>query len=350
MYLPGVSGVLHVAGQSISMTGVWAMTTTILCGLQTADCGLRTVWTELGLGPLPAAYRAVPSAWLHKTLKQNLSALSGECRGPRPQAPRWLWVPGVKWAINSVQILWQPARGCHKVAPAIGRSVAPIRPKSICIWTTRAEPTDPNERTNERTSDLPIEPLCKSNAGRANLLSQLAGLLRISCRIGVLGRTHPEAVVAVAFHVSISASLPSSSLLSSSFFYSSSSYCSFSSHSHLCCDQCLGLAERARGKWRGTERASKSRRGRERELHARSFGCAPRLPQASSSCRPILSSFACGCRPVAAISCSCAVPKSTSNRAPKKKTKEKNIVSCRRRRRRRPLLLSLSRSLARSLA
>lgn len=94
------------------------------------------------------------------------------------------------------------------------------------------------------------------------------------------------------------------------------------------------------------ERASKSRRGRERELHARSFGCAPRLPQASSSCRPILSSFACGCRPVAAISCSCAVPKSTSNRAPKKK-KLKKTKLCRRRRRRRPLSLCLSRSLAR---
>lgn len=173
-------------------------------------------------------------------------------------------------------------------------------------------------RTNERAIYL-SEALCKSNAGRANLLSQLAGLLRISFRIGVLGRTHPEAVVAVAFHVSIS---DSSSSLSSSFCYSPSTAASTapSLHTDLCCDQCLGLAERARGKWRERERAnaSKSRRGRERELHVRSFGCAPRLPQASSSCRPILSSFACGCRPVAAISCSCAVPKSTSNRAPKK--------------------------------
>lgn len=154
MYLPGVSGVLHVAGQSISMTGVWAMTTTILCGLQTANCGLRTVWTGLGLGPLPAAYRAVPSAWLHKTLKQNLSALSGECRGPRPQAPRWLWVPGVKWAINSVQILWQPARGCHKVARAIGRSVdrLPRLGQSQFAYGQRgpSRPTRTNERTTER--------------------------------------------------------------------------------------------------------------------------------------------------------------------------------------------------------
>lgn len=93
------------------------------------------------------------------------------------------------------------------------------------------------------------EALCKSNAGRANLLSQLAGLLRISFRIGVLGRTHPEAVVAVAFHVSIS-----DSSLSSSFSYSPSTAASTapSLHTDLCCDQCLGLAERARGKW--TER------------------------------------------------------------------------------------------------
>lgn len=93
------------------------------------------------------------------------------------------------------------------------------------------------------------EALCKSNAGRANLLSQLAGLLRISFRIGVLGRTHPEAVVAVAFHVSIS-----DSSLSSSFSYSPSTAASTapSLHTDLCCDQCLGLAEGARGKW--TER------------------------------------------------------------------------------------------------
>lgn len=180
-----------------------------------------------------------------------------------------------------------------------------------------SQATRTNERTNGRTGDLPIAALCKSNAGRANLLSQLAGLLRISCRIGVLGRTHPEAVVAAAFHVSISDSSLSSSFSS----YSPPSAPSL--HTDLCCDQCLGLAERARGKWRERESASKSRRGRERELHVRSFGCAPRLPQASSSCRPILSSFACGCRPVAAISCSCAVPKSTSNRAPKKKKLKK---------------------------
>lgn len=101
-------------------------------------------------------------------------------------------------------------------------------------------------QTNERAIYL-SKALCKSNAGRANLLSQLAGLLRISCRIGVLGRTHPEAVVAVAFHVSIS---DSSSSLSSSFSYSPSTAPSL--HTDLCCDQCLGLAEGARGKW--TER------------------------------------------------------------------------------------------------
>lgn len=146
-------------------------------------------------------------------------------------------------------------------------------------------------RTNERAIYL-SEALCKSNAGRANLLSQLAGLLRISFRIGVLGRTHPEAVVAVAFHVSIS---DSSSSLSSSFSYSPSTAASTapSLHTDLCCDQCLGLAERASGKWRERASASKSRRGRERGSctfghSAALLGCLKRRRLVARSCRALL--------------------------------------------------------------
>lgn len=140
-------------------------------------------------------------------------------------------------------------------------------------------------RTNERAIYL-SEALCKSNAGRANLLSQLAGLLRISCRIGVLGRTHPEAVVAVAFHVSIS-----DSSLSSSFFYSPST--APSPHTDLCCDQCLGLAERASGKRRERASASKSGRGRERGSctfghSAALLGCLKRRRLVARSCRALL--------------------------------------------------------------
>lgn len=175
------------------------MTTTILCGLSQA-CGhcLRLI----GLSHLPDFIKHLNQISMHSVKSEKERETEKETKKERERArQREKGRECRETQASSGQLI--AYKYCdsrpeavikllgRSVDQPIGRSIGCPDQAKVNLHMDNAKPSDPTV-PNYRT----IVPLCKSNADCGNLLSQLAGLLRISTVETVRpGRTHPEAAV-----------------------------------------------------------------------------------------------------------------------------------------------------------